>query len=437
MSVLLLQGDAVVARKAGREIAASAFAADVAALAARLPANGRPLNLCRDRYRFFVGLAASAVNKVPCILPPSSAAHLIRDLLTDEPDAYLLSDGEVIEGIATVMVDADGTSGSADLPSVDRQSIAAILYTSGSTGRPLPHPRSWNSLLESAHAVQRRFGLQPGSTVIATVPHQHSYGLESSILLPALHGGAIDTAHPFFPRDVRDRIAASPRPRWLVTTPIHLHALLAEAGELPPLDGIVSATAPLALELATAAERRFGAVLYEIYGCSEAGQLATRTPTSSSRWSCLDGVTLRQEQGVTIAEGTFLDQPTRLADVLELDGPDHNKATKFELRGRLQDLVNIGGRRSSIAYLTHHLTSIDGVVDGVFFSPGDDHDPAARLMAFVVAPSLSAGEILAALRLRIDPVFLPRPLHLVDALPRNATGKIQREDLLALAARVA
>jgi acyl-coenzyme A synthetase/AMP-(fatty) acid ligase len=428
----LLQAGGVVARKAGRAISASAFAADVAALAARLPANGRPLNLCRDRYRFFVGLAASAVNKVPCILPPSSAAHLLRDLLTDEPDAYLLSDGETIDGIATVMVDEDGTGSSAAMPVVDRHSIAAILYTSGSTGRPVPHPRSWNSLLESAHAVQRRFGFASGATVVATVPHQHSYGLESAILLPALHGGVIDTAHPFFPRDVLDRIAASKRPRWLVTTPIHLHALLAEAGELPPLDGLVSATAPLALELATAAERRFGTVLYEIYGCSEAGQLATRTPTASSQWSCLDGVTLRQESGFTIAEGVFIDQPTRLADLLDLDGP-----TRFELRGRLQDVVNIGGRRSSIAHLTHHLTAIDGVVDGVFFSPGDDHNPAARLMAFVVAPTLTQDAILAALRQRIDPVFLPRPLHLVDALPRNATGKIRREDLLALAARVA
>jgi acyl-coenzyme A synthetase/AMP-(fatty) acid ligase len=57
-------------------------------------------------------------------------------------------------------------------------------------------------------------------------------------------------------------------------------------------------------------------------------------------------------------------------------------------------------------------------------------------MAFAVAPGRTAGEILAALQQHIDPAFLPRPLHLVDALPRNATGKVPREALLALAARL-
>ncbi|MDB5365485.1 MAG: hypothetical protein JWM77_1412 [Rhodospirillales bacterium] len=432
MSVLL-QGDGIVARRAGREISAAAFAADVASLAARLPRDGRPVNLCRDRYRFFVGLAASAANATPCILPPSSAPHLIRNLLADEAGAYLLSDGDEVPGVTSVQVDAAGSANqTAAMPRVDPSAIAAILYTSGSTGRPVPHPRSWNSLLESAHAVARRFAFGPGATVIATVPHQHSYGLESAILLPALHGGAIDATHPFFPRDVLDRIEASPRPRWLVTTPIHLNALLAEAGALPALDGIVSATAPLAQDLAASAERRFATVLHEIYGCSEAGQLATRQPTRGSQWQCLDGVTLREESGAIWVEGSFIDHPTRLADLLELDG-----ATRFELRGRLQDLVNIAGKRSSLAHLTHHLTAIDGVEDGIFFSPDDNGEHAARLVAFAVAPSLTQAEILAALRQRIDPVFLPRPLHLVDALPRNATGKIQREQLQSLAARSA
>jgi acyl-coenzyme A synthetase/AMP-(fatty) acid ligase len=54
-------------------------------------------------------------------------------------------------------------------------------------------------------------------------------------------------------------------------------------------------------------------------------------------------------------------------------------------------------------------------------------------MAFVVAPGRARSQILAALRARLDPVFLPRPLVLVDALPRNATGKLPRAELRALA----
>ncbi len=62
-----------------------------------------------------------------------------------------------------------------------------------------------------------------------------------------------------------------------------------------------------------------------------------------------------------------------------------------------------------------------------------DHEAVVRLMAFVVAPGMSAADLQAALKKRIDRTFLPRPLVLLDALPRNSTGKLPREALLALA----
>ncbi len=108
----------------------------------------------------------------------------------------------------------------------------------------------------------------------------------------------------------------------------------------------------------------------------------------------------------------------------------------FELVGRVSDLVNVGGKRASLAGLTHVLLAIDGVRDGVFAvneSGGNGREP--RLLALVVAPGRSKQQVFAALRARIDPVFLPRPLVLVDQLPRNAQGKLPRAEVLALAAR--
>jgi len=60
-----------------------------------------------------------------------------------------------------------------------------------------------------------------------------------------------------------------------------------------------------------------------------------------------------------------------------------------------------------------------------------------RLAALVVAPTLDRGVIVQRLRERIDPVFLPRPLLLVDALPRNETGKLPQQTLRALVAQAA
>jgi acyl-coenzyme A synthetase/AMP-(fatty) acid ligase len=82
------------------------------------------------------------------------------------------------------------------------------------------------------------------------------------------------------------------------------------------------------------------------------------------------------------------------------------------------------------------LNSIEGVRDGVFVMPDDQSDGVTRLMALVVAPGVSRETILHALRQRIDAAFIPRPLHLVDALPRNETGKLPRVAVEGLIAQV-
>jgi acyl-coenzyme A synthetase/AMP-(fatty) acid ligase len=117
-----------------------------------------------------------------------------------------------------------------------------------------------------------------------------------------------------------------------------------------------------------------------------------------------------------------------LSDVIELRG-----RSRFLLHGRSADLVNIAGKRASLAHLNFHLNSIEGVRDGAYVLPGEAGGDATRLAAFVVAPGLTRETILAALRERVDPAFLPRPLRFVDELPRNATGKLPRQALDELA----
>jgi acyl-coenzyme A synthetase/AMP-(fatty) acid ligase len=208
-----------------------------------------------------------------------------------------------------------------------------------------------------------------------------------------------------------------------------LRALLSAAGSLPPLDLILCATAPLSPQVAAEAEQRFAAPLYEIYGCTEAGQVATRRPVESAEWHALPGVRLRQDDLGTWVAGGHVETEVMLQDVIELRGH-----ARFLLHGRTADLVNIAGKRTSLASLNYHLNSIAGVRDGVFVMPGEEDGAPSRLTAYVVAPGLTRDALIDALRARIDPAFLPRPLHLVDVLPRNATGKLPREALHALAA---
>jgi acyl-coenzyme A synthetase/AMP-(fatty) acid ligase len=104
------------------------------------------------------------------------------------------------------------------------------------------------------------------------------------------------------------------------------------------------------------------------------------------------------------------------------------------LLSREADMVNIAGKRSSLAYLTQVLLRVPGVVDGAFFVPEEppNNGAVARLAAAVVAPGHSASTLTAALREHLDPVFLPRPLLLVPALPRSDTSKLPVAELRAL-----
>jgi acyl-coenzyme A synthetase/AMP-(fatty) acid ligase len=430
--------EAVVGYRAGRPVCAAEFLLDATRLAAELPAGEHLINLCADRYRFAVGLAASLLARKISLLPPTRTPEVIRQLADFAPDVFCLTDEEDCD-IALPQVRYRESSAAAprrpwSVPEIDATQTAACVFTSGSTGVPVPYPKTWGRLVRCVRDGAARLGLREHRphAVLATVPPQHMYGFESSVLLALQSGGALCAERPFYPADICAALAALPRPRMLVSTPIHLRALLACAPGIPPADLLLSATAPLSRELAREAEQRFQAPLLEIYGSTESGQLATRRTARERKWRLWPGVCLTLEDGRAWARGGHLEQPTPMCDELEpLD------AERFLLRGRLADLVNIAGKRSSLSYLTHQLNSIPGVEDGVFFFPQEPHPSeagVARVAAAVVAPGLDAARLTEALRQRIDPVFLPRPLLLVERLPRNSTGKLPRDALRSLLA---
>lgn len=398
------------------------------ALAALLPAHASMINLCQDRYRFAVAFLAALLRRQVNLLPASDAPGALSALHADFPDRYLLRDTPSVAEAGAPTFDYPATlspSGSDEVPAFPAGQIAAVLFTSGSTGKPLAQPRRWGALVNSTRAAATALGLDAGPAValLGTVPHQHSYGLESVIMLAQLQGHAFHDSHALLPADILARLAGLEVPGVLVTTPIHLRSLLAQPGELPPLHRVLCATAPLAPALAAQAEARFRAPLYEIYGCSEVGQIAVRRTTAGPHWHCLDGIVLTASGHEVRASGPAAANPALLNDVIELQADG-----TFLLGGRKSDLVNIAGKRSSLAFLNHQLNSIPGVQDGVFILP-DGQGDFARLTAYVVAPGLSARQILAALKPQIDPAFLPRPLHLVTALPRNALGKLTTDAL--------
>jgi acyl-coenzyme A synthetase/AMP-(fatty) acid ligase len=427
--------DDVLAWRPSGPVRVREFLADALTLSSLLPPGDSVFNLCEDRYHFAVLFAACLLSGKVSLQPSSHSVETLQRVALDHPGCFAVVDG-AFDVTGLPCIDYPGRHGLGhavveEVPDIDDRRVVAILFTSGSTGVPQPHAKTWGRLVENGRAEAMALGLDRSPQVlVGTVPVQHSYGFESTFLL-ALHGGcSFWSGKPLFPQDVFEALNSVPRPRMLVTTPYHLSALLASEAAWPTVDMCLSATAPLGSDLAASIEARSGAPVHEIYGSTESGQLATRRTTEGPVWHVLPGVILSQENDSTSASEGHVEGRVPLSDIIELQGEG-----RFLLHGRHADLVNIAGKRSSLAYLNHQLCAVDGVKDGAFFLPDDadgDLYGITRLAAFVVAPQLSAQALLSALRRRIDRVFLPRPLVFVQDLPRNSTGKLMRTTLQAL-----
>jgi len=406
----------------GRPISRAAFCHAVRARAETLPTAPHAINLATGRLAFMIGLAAAALRSQLTLLPPNQSAEALEELRRAYPNHHVIED-DIVRGLE---LDRE-----ASVPEISAAFDMATLFTSGSTSAPQPQTKTWRTLSLTGAldakwflSVQRPTpnAQQPSFNIVATVPSQHMFGLQTTVLLPWAGHCAIVDSRPFFPADIRLALESVPEPRALVSTPMHLRTCLNSEQSLPALDFVLSATAPLPLDLAQTIEARWGTRVFEIYGSTEAGTIGTRRTTQGETWQLLPGATLEIAER-TIYRCAHLPQPLVLNDRLERVG-----AEGFRLLGRATDQLKIAGKRATFTEMTQALLAIPGVLDGVVFQPAED----ARTAALAVAPGVERTFILDELAKRIDAVFLPRPLVLMNALPRNAVGKLPRDALLAV-----
>ncbi len=419
----------IVAYRADGPVTRQQFLSEAHQLASKLPEGRHLLNLCSDRYRFSVGLAAAILKNMVSLLPPTQTPEVIRQVRQFAPDVFCLTDSEQCPvDLPQISYPAMAISPPEEIPTpeIPSEQLIAIVFTSGSTGIPQPHRKTWASLVDSVQPEARRLGAMQDATLVATVPPQHMYGFESTVLMAWCNGFSLCHAQPFFPADICDVLSSVPAPRVLVSSPLHLRTLINSGLAIPELEHVMSATAPLAEQLALDIEESCNCPLMEIYGSTETGQIASRRPTAGPAWQLFPGIKWLIEENGVRAAGPHIAPPVLMSDVIEPVDDD-----LFLLHGRTADMINIAGKRHSLAALNHLINALPGVLDGAFYMP-DEMGDVTRLAAAVVAPGIDAETLLAALRKHLDPVFLPRPLLFVDALPRNSTGKLPRSALKAL-----
>jgi len=418
---------------------------------------------CADRYHGAACLLAIWDVARIAALPPNGREETIDALCAERGIDLLLHDGGGRGGIDVRrwLDGSDGRAGAGGLdadpgpsaPPVEPPRFApgqpvACLFTSGSTGTHVPCLKTARQLLGEARLLVSLFDMGPGTRVLATVPPHHIYGLLFSVLVPLMGGGALVRGTP----QHAETIAAEARRLGadvLCSVPAHLQGLGSlEPGSLPPLRRIFSSGAPLPGEVARTVGVVAGVPVTEVFGSSETGGIAWRqqVPADTSDgqrdddgdtalWRPFPGIEVSADEGLMVVRSPLADTPEGSPVGAPVRGADRVRLAKggrFELLGRADGVVKIGGSRIAVSEVEHRLREIPGVREAAVISVDVRGLRRHELWAAVVAPGLTVVALREALRRRLESIAVPRRFRLVDALPREENGKLMKARLRAL-----
>lgn len=315
---------------------------------------------------------------------------------------------------------------------------ALVLHTSGSTGAPKAIPKEWSQLTSELAALEAQFGAAMGDcTIVATVSHQHIYGLLFRVLWPLQAGRALYTHGIEHPETLAPVLAL--RPCVLVASPAHLKRLPAHLDwQIDQLRAVFSSGGVLAPDAAAHAQTLLGRAPFEVYGSSETGGIAWRQG-STEAWKTLPGVQVRIDAGhLAVRSPHAGDGWLALADLAEAaDGG-------FFLRGRSDRIVKIEEKRVSLEAIEAALMASGLALDARVLAMPEGAGQRQALAAFVVLTMegqvllAASGKAAVNARLRaalatvVEAVALPRRWRYLEQLPINAQGKTSQAALLAL-----
>ena len=327
---------------------------------------------------------------------------------------------------------------------LDPDFLGLVLYTSGSTGAAQAIPKKLAQLAAEVAALETQFGGRLGAAdIVATVSHQHIYGLLFKVLWPITAGRAIHAGSFSFFEELSAALAQ--RDSALVSSPAHLKRLQ-ETSVLAPaakrLRVVFSSGGPLAPEVARECRRILEQAPVEVYGSSETGGIAWRQQANGSdeAWTPFPGVHWRIDPAYEVLEVSSAYLPSadwfRTADraVARAD-------RRFLLKGRIDRIAKIEGKRISLSAIESLLMASPLVTAARIIVLEESRQ---RVAAFIV-PSESGRQRLAEVgRLNfsrslrnllvnsIEPVGLPRIWRYPNALPINAQGKTTVAELRTL-----
>jgi acyl-coenzyme A synthetase/AMP-(fatty) acid ligase len=339
------------------------------------------------------------------------------------------------------LVPADG-AGNGPFERLAGDATGVVVFTSGSTGEPQAIPKRLAQLAAEVETLDQTFGADMGDAdMVATVSHQHIYGLLYKILWPIATGRSF-VAHSIV---VPEQLAAAlgRRRATLISSPALLKRLpdtVDWSAARRELRAVFSSGGPLSADAARLSEQLLGRTPIEVLGSSETGGIASRRQWqgTDTPWTPLPGVRVRREAGCLAVQSSHLpdEQWFTTADRIELVG-----AETFALAGRVDRIAKIEGERVSLVAIERALVASPWVREAKVFPLAADREQLGAVVVLTAAGhrALDAdGKPCVARTLRelladsTERVALPRRWRFVPELPTDAQGKTSHAMLAAL-----
>ncbi|MFJ2986690.1 AMP-binding protein [Collimonas sp. NPDC087041] len=378
---------------------------------------------------------------LPGDMLPATCANLsavVDGFLGDFPAEYSPLAPAVCAGNDDVMASQDFKALLPDFPGL-------VIYTSGSTGEPQAVPKYLAQLSTEVASLEQLFGARIGAAdIVATVSHQHIYGLLFKVLWPLTNGRVIHARHIGYLEELPAQLGE--RQSVLISSPAHLKRLPELSSSFSSIRAIFSSGGPLPPDVAIEAGRVLGSVPVEVYGSSETGGVAWRQREAGNddSWQVMPTVAWRIG-----AAGNVLEiRSPHLPDMEWFAMADQVQAVdeqRFQLRGRIDRIVKVEEKRISLDAIERQLKMLAPVTDArVLLIDGVEDQQRQRIAAFVVLSDggreilAEQGKLVLNRQLRdgiahaVEAIALPRSWRYLGALPFNAQGKTTRADLLAL-----
>ena len=423
-------------------------------LAAATAATAAPLNpkYRRDEFAFYY----EDTNARALIVPPGEGEEARAAL---RPGMILIE--AALDATGHLTFTTTDTAGSPRRDGVaEPDDVAMILHTSGTTSRPKRVPIRHRNLVASTNNIIATYQLSPADRSLCVMPLFHIHGIVASLLSQLAAGGAV-VCPPGFDGLKFWSWVEQTRPTWYSAVPTMHQVLLARAERNATLIAthrfrfIRSSSAPLPPVVMERMEAVFGAPVLESYGMTEASHQMTSNPLPPGRRKPGSvGIGFGVDVGIMDDNGQFLPNGVRGEVVVRgpnvVDGYENNpeaNATAFVngwfrtgdqgyldedgylcLTGRIKELINRGGEKISPLEIDDVLLRHPAVAEALAFAVphvtlGEEVHAAVVLREGMSASERELRDHCA--RLLAD-FKVPRAIHILSALPRGATGKLQR-----------